>query len=1085
MQKSPKQVIDDIRSLYSVGESSRSINHYRKVLRNALDRLSHDLYSKKTHFVLELIQNADDNSYGTRVTPQLVFSLAEKSILVLNNEKGFEEKHVRSLCDVGSSTKSRTYGYIGEKGIGFKSVFKITDEPQVFSNGYRFKFSVTDPSEPLGFVVPHWIDELPRFAPDNLTSILLPLRGNADDIWGYFEDLDPHLLLFLNKLKAIEVRYKNGQQKRRIRREEVSHRRVALHTDIVTEGSRPKSTKKNFVIVSLETKKPSDLAEPTRESINSTELMLAFPLTANGTPAVGTDNYLFAFLPVRQFGFRFIIQADFLVPANREDIHRNSRWNTWLRDSLPTAFCEALAAFKTDTSLRHTFYSFLPRDGEVSDEFFSPVVDELYIRLRQLPCVHTESGKWEQPSRVLFADQSIRELISNQEVGNMVGREYAHHEIRRADLPARLETERFTFGHLIDCLKDSEWVSAKPNPWFTRLFVYLAEQAPDVDSLAALRKVRIIPLANGSFASVDEGAIFLPPDSKGRYEFERDLRILRNGVLPANETVRKKMLGFLKSLGVEEFAAQSVIDAHIKPLYESDGWKDKSPEVLQSHVCFIKDNLDIYVAGIKASEKTQALRQLETSLYIRSSSTNAEGAHVYLRATQLYLPNAYGSPFDLESLFSGIGSVFFVSDQYIEGELKNPSDKAVEVAKTSWKSFFTRLGVNQAPRVMEVDRFEQFSRRRLSSYTDYTASPEFRELLASDERIERVLTVLDGAWSHTYKGKTRRRSQYGLSTTPSAFLADLQQLEVPTLDGSRTPLSKCILSSATVRNVFGSAVPVLTVSLSNSDMIGEVGIAAKPTLSFAIEQLKHLKDTSRHDIDLAEKLYTYIDRRFDESPSEVKAAFDSGSLILAGTDGNNRFRSLEEVCWRDFGKKVALIRAPLSKNYPLLKEFFIGKLNVNESPTIGDLGIVLQQLSDQPILDDAEVKTVIAIYHDLDRHISSLDGGVCPEWLTTLLGKGIFWTSKSEFWKNENDIFVNDDKQIGGLFADSSSIAFLAVPEEDIPDLAAFTALAGIKPISQTVGRARLKRAHGAASLNGAHSCVPFFAESLDTCDLR
>ena len=32
-------------------------------LGRSIDRLSKDLYSKDTHFVLELVQNADDNSY--------------------------------------------------------------------------------------------------------------------------------------------------------------------------------------------------------------------------------------------------------------------------------------------------------------------------------------------------------------------------------------------------------------------------------------------------------------------------------------------------------------------------------------------------------------------------------------------------------------------------------------------------------------------------------------------------------------------------------------------------------------------------------------------------------------------------------------------------------------------------------------------------------------------------------------------------------------------------------------------------------------------------------------------------------------
>ena len=96
-----------------------------------LKRLSLELYSKDTHFVLELIQNADDNSYpdsfsqpACKEVPSLKFVVGTCTITVLNNEMGFMEPNVRALCDVGKSTKgAHRAGYIGQKGIGFKSVF--------------------------------------------------------------------------------------------------------------------------------------------------------------------------------------------------------------------------------------------------------------------------------------------------------------------------------------------------------------------------------------------------------------------------------------------------------------------------------------------------------------------------------------------------------------------------------------------------------------------------------------------------------------------------------------------------------------------------------------------------------------------------------------------------------------------------------------------------------------------------------------------------------------------------------------------------------------------------------------------------
>lgn len=72
------------------------------------------------------VQNADDNTYSESVEPTLIFILQRSGIVVLNNEQGFTAQNIRALCDVGNSTKKGSNaGYIGQKGIGFKSVFRV------------------------------------------------------------------------------------------------------------------------------------------------------------------------------------------------------------------------------------------------------------------------------------------------------------------------------------------------------------------------------------------------------------------------------------------------------------------------------------------------------------------------------------------------------------------------------------------------------------------------------------------------------------------------------------------------------------------------------------------------------------------------------------------------------------------------------------------------------------------------------------------------------------------------------------------------------------------------------------------------
>lgn len=126
-----------------------------------LQRLSSELYTKDTHFVLELIQNADDNSYLSNesiLIPSLVFILDNRVITVLNNEVGFSEKNIRAICDVGKSTKgAHRSGYIGQKGIGFKSVFRVSETPEIHSNGFYIRFDAS--ADPIGFILPNWVEE--------------------------------------------------------------------------------------------------------------------------------------------------------------------------------------------------------------------------------------------------------------------------------------------------------------------------------------------------------------------------------------------------------------------------------------------------------------------------------------------------------------------------------------------------------------------------------------------------------------------------------------------------------------------------------------------------------------------------------------------------------------------------------------------------------------------------------------------------------------------------------------------------------------------------------------------------------------
>ncbi len=129
-RSNPYDLIERIRrEKFGIGlnlsnEGQNLTDQLKSLVGRSLERLSKELYNTDMHFVLELIQNADDNQY--RDNPTLIFVIDSNSINIYNNERGFREKNIQALCDIGKSTKGKhKQGYIGQKGIGFKSVFTI------------------------------------------------------------------------------------------------------------------------------------------------------------------------------------------------------------------------------------------------------------------------------------------------------------------------------------------------------------------------------------------------------------------------------------------------------------------------------------------------------------------------------------------------------------------------------------------------------------------------------------------------------------------------------------------------------------------------------------------------------------------------------------------------------------------------------------------------------------------------------------------------------------------------------------------------------------------------------------------------
>lgn len=372
-------------------------------LERALKRLSDELYSENTHFVLELLQNADDNAYASGIIPKGEFTLTDRhEIVFFNNENGFSEANIQAICDVGASTKALQASgtSIGKKGIGFKSVFKVSDVPQVHSNGFHIRFYAKNDSHGsgLGYILPYWIEDETEWKNETGTTFVLPLnelsRQQTNDISQSMMALEPAILLFLRRIQELRLHDAiHNQRMHFIRQDSIvnSHQLVSLHSQILHHTQVVRSEQK-WLLVKESLRVPAGLSQGHQQE---TDIALALPLDKHVSDNVDDRpplQQVFAYLPLRSYGFRFILQGDFEVPSSREAITNGSDWNQWLISQFPLLLRKIVASFTElyETSEMSThlarLMAVLPFESEIQAPFRS-LVSEMMREIRQLSCL--------------------------------------------------------------------------------------------------------------------------------------------------------------------------------------------------------------------------------------------------------------------------------------------------------------------------------------------------------------------------------------------------------------------------------------------------------------------------------------------------------------------------------------------------------------------------------------------------------------------------------------------------------------------------------------------------------------------------
>ncbi|XP_071721673.1 LOW QUALITY PROTEIN: protein NO VEIN-like [Rutidosis leptorrhynchoides] len=940
-------------------------------LGRALHCLSQELYSQDSHFLLELVQNADDNLYPENVEPTLAFILQDSQIVVLNNEEGFSAQNMRALCDVGNSTKKGSgAGYIGQKGIGFKSVFRVTDAPQIHSNGFHVKFDISEGQ--IGFVLPTKVppcdvESFSRMAyrdTDQLgckswkTCVVLPFRsklpeGNSiNSIVKMFSDLHPSLLLFLHRLQCI------------VFRNMIDDSLAVMRKDILGDGIIKVSCGKDKMtwLVSSQKLQADTIhqklrTDVVRRSVEITEVAVAFTLKESGegeyTPQL-VQQPVFAFLPLRNYGLKFILQGDFVLPSSREEVDGDSPWNQWLLSEIPNLFVDAersfcsLPCFKETPGKAVTAYmSFVPLAGEVHG-FFSCLPHTIISKLRMSNCLllEGEHNQWVPPCKVLRGwTEQVRLLLPDSLLLQHLGLGFLEKDIVLPDSLARaLGIVQYGPKILIQfmgslCstqnglkLMGMEWLSS----WLNELYKMLCASGQslqysglETDVMETLRKLSFIPLLGGTYSSVEEGTIWLHSEASGTVfdgahglrtfpELCAKLRTVDHALLSAathDMSVENidNITCMLNMIGVQQLSGHEIVKAHILPAISDDTVTIESKNLMTDYLCFAMIHLQSSCpqCGI---ERDYLVSELRNKAFILTNHGFKRPAEVPIHFSQ-----EFGNPINMSKLINVLTITWNEVDTTY---LTHPSTGPLSSGLMNCRKFLQEIGITDFVHVVQVEKNladildtisdNSILERDLISPGLVARDWESHELVnllfalsmnGDRESCKYMLEVLDIMWDDIFCNKVLGFCNFSSSADSKTFMSSFVrsilgvQWVPSSMDEKLHYPNDLFHDCQEVRLILGTFAPFAVPKVKSEKLLDVIGFKTNVSLDDALEILKVWRSAEtpfKASLAQMTKFYSFIWDKMSTSQQKVINEFFSGAVIFvpyASTAGSEEMLS--------------------------------------------------------------------------------------------------------------------------------------------------------------------------------------------------
>lgn len=318
-------------------------------------------YSDSNHFVYELLQNAEDafdKSTGVSASKVVIEYYPDK-LVFYHNGKPFDEADVRGVSSMLMGTKDRDDAQtIGRFGMGFKSVFKYTYQPEIYSDDEAFK--ITNYLLPVEIIdgwdyetekksIIYKLGEGRSFVPfskeEHLTKIVIPFQKYGkdgglvpvpgDDVLKKLDELDGEILLFLSHIQNLYwVNKETGKFAYiTLKQDETDEKLITCRIEGTDYDDKEEISRY------LKFKRVFDHPE-----MDNAEVSVAYKLNSRADNINEVDgSSVWVYFPTRdETDLPFLIHGSFETAVSREKLMAPSSFNDDLFDELGDLIAESM-----------------------------------------------------------------------------------------------------------------------------------------------------------------------------------------------------------------------------------------------------------------------------------------------------------------------------------------------------------------------------------------------------------------------------------------------------------------------------------------------------------------------------------------------------------------------------------------------------------------------------------------------------------------------------------------------------------------------------------------------------------------------